>query len=102
MSELHKDSTTVWVQANPADVPVYSFEIGQLLTVMGEVITKTRSVDMSKRDVATAPMDSLSDDRDVSTTTATDDTDDRQGRAVITSTNVAYDNLPMAWIRART
>jgi hypothetical protein len=36
--QFEQDPTAVWLQANPAHVPVLSFRVGQLLTVIGEVV----------------------------------------------------------------
>ena len=101
-AELHKDASTVWVQADPTVVPVHSYQIGQLLTVMGEIIVARNSSDAEESAGelgASAP--ATKHDMDVST--MTNDAGDEHGAAMSGLAHAATTrDLPtMAWIRAR-
>ncbi|GKY98289.1 hypothetical protein MPSEU_000786500 [Mayamaea pseudoterrestris] len=88
----HKQ-TTVWIQADPTVVPAYSFQVGQLLTVMGEVI-------MNDEDINIAVKQTCANDMEVSKETAGEGDETLQDTVPTTATNAAI--LPhMAWIRAR-
>ena len=102
-AELHKDASTVWVQADPAVVPVHSFQIGQLLTVMGEIIVASNSGDAEESaDELDASAPATTHDMDVSTMTF--DAGDEQGLAMsgLVHGGATTGSLAtMAWIRAR-
>ena len=102
-AELNKDANTVWVQADPAVVPVYSFQVGQLMTVIGEVIVTRIVLDEAAAngtDAARAPLTERgSDEMDGPTTTI--DAGDEDDAAKSGSAHEKAERPRMAWIRAR-